>query len=305
MIQNSLFKNIFSNYLFIVITSILNLHGMEQAPNSFQRKHTPCSVQNNAEAHSLCATHPQSLKEVLKEKYIQRKLCSFKKYLTQIESHTEKNCEEAKAALNETFTPHEAFLLGLFYTSRYTEGYCKISISDYVDRLNYYTFLSTNEIQLALIYINKFILALNKLIYDSLLYDKIIHSQKKENFTLEPIDNKKCDFFSEMEQYRNSLYDFAGKNYDEKELKVLRDFARKRALLVINQYTIHRIFFTALVLAVKYLNDNVTWNSYYTYVGEIDNDEFLKLELTFLYVIDCDLYVYQKGFDYASNTLHE
>lgn len=70
---------------------------------------------------------------------------------------------------------------------------------------------------------------------------------------------------------------------------------RCKALLA-SDMNCHRLVFTCLVLAVKYLEDEVHSNGYYARVGGLTIDEMNSLELKLLKVLDWDVSVSPETF---------
>mmetsp|Transcript_41429 Transcript_41429/g.163142 ORF Transcript_41429/g.163142 Transcript_41429/m.163142 type:complete len:205 (-) Transcript_41429:156-770(-) len=69
-------------------------------------------------------------------------------------------------------------------------------------------------------------------------------------------------------------------------------------LIALSEYNVHRLTMTALVLATKYLEDEVRTNSYYARVGGISTmKEMNKLEGAMLSILHFDLYVDPEEFD--------
>lgn len=58
---------------------------------------------------------------------------------------------------------------------------------------------------------------------------------------------------------------------------------------IVNPFTIHRLFFVATVLAIKFYCDNFYNNTYYAQVGGIPVEELNELEINFLKTIDFNL----------------
>lgn len=59
----------------------------------------------------------------------------------------------------------------------------------------------------------------------------------------------------------------------------------------INQYTIHRIIITGILIAAKYQDDIYFNNKYYARIGGVSTQEINKLELEFLARVRFDLYM--------------
>ncbi len=67
---------------------------------------------------------------------------------------------------------------------------------------------------------------------------------------------------------------------------------------------IHRLLFTSIIIAIKYNEDIIYSNSFYSKIGGISLAELIKLENAFLKIIDFELFVqndlYQKYYDYLN-----
>ena len=66
---------------------------------------------------------------------------------------------------------------------------------------------------------------------------------------------------------------------------------------MINYYNIHKILFVAVVLAIKYNEDNYFTNNYYSKIGGITSKELEFLELNFSSSIDFKFYVCESLFE--------
>uniref|UniRef100_A0A7S0BL77 Cyclin n=1 Tax=Rhodosorus marinus TaxID=101924 RepID=A0A7S0BL77_9RHOD len=77
-------------------------------------------------------------------------------------------------------------------------------------------------------------------------------------------------------------------------------------LISLSEYNIHRLTMTALVLATKYLEDEVRTNSYYARVGGISTmKEMNKLEGAMLSILNFDLYVDPEEFDIYQSFIYD
>ena len=76
----------------------------------------------------------------------------------------------------------------------------------------------------------------------------------------------------------------------------------KRKGIVLSEYSIHRLLFIAIIIAIKYNEDIIYDNLYYSKIGGVTKKELLILENEFLKLIDFNLFVsnkiYQKYSDY-------
>ena len=66
---------------------------------------------------------------------------------------------------------------------------------------------------------------------------------------------------------------------------------------MINHYNIHKLLFTAIILAIKNNEDIYFTNSFYSIVGGISSNELKNLELEFTLLIQFKFYVKKSLFD--------
>ena len=78
----------------------------------------------------------------------------------------------------------------------------------------------------------------------------------------------------------------------------------KKKGIVLSKYNIHRLLFIAILIAIKYNEDIIYDNLYYSKIGGITKKELLILENEFLKLIDFNLFVsnkmYHKYYDYLN-----
>jgi len=67
---------------------------------------------------------------------------------------------------------------------------------------------------------------------------------------------------------------------------------QKNPTFGLNARKIHRLVLTAMILAIKYLDDSYTNNKTYSFLGGIPVDELNELELVFISLLQFDLYVH-------------
>ncbi len=60
---------------------------------------------------------------------------------------------------------------------------------------------------------------------------------------------------------------------------------------IFHKFSFHRLFFTAVVVAIKYYDDKFYSNEVYARIGGINTKELDKLEVIFLAAINCELFV--------------
>ena len=65
---------------------------------------------------------------------------------------------------------------------------------------------------------------------------------------------------------------------------------------ILNYKTIHRYLIASIIIAAKYHQDIFQTNKYYSVVGGIPVRELNLLEMTFLILIKCNLYVSQEEY---------
>ena len=66
--------------------------------------------------------------------------------------------------------------------------------------------------------------------------------------------------------------------------------------VTLTKYNIHRILFTAILIAVKYNEDSFYENNYYAQIAGIKNKELKVIEYTFLEMINFNAYIDEKTY---------
>ena len=66
---------------------------------------------------------------------------------------------------------------------------------------------------------------------------------------------------------------------------------RINKIKAINEFNIHRIFFTAVLISIKYNEDIIFNNDYYSKVAGVKLNEINKMELEFISLLDFNLYI--------------
>ena len=66
--------------------------------------------------------------------------------------------------------------------------------------------------------------------------------------------------------------------------------------IILTCYNIHRILFTAVLLAIKYNEDNYFENEYYAKIAGVKNFELKNSEYNFFYKCNFDMYVDEETF---------
>ena len=78
----------------------------------------------------------------------------------------------------------------------------------------------------------------------------------------------------------------------------------KKKGIVLSKYNIHRLLFTAILIAIKYNEDIICDNLYYSKIAGVTKKELQVLEYEFLKIIDFDLFVsnkiYQTYYDFLN-----
>lgn len=84
---------------------------------------------------------------------------------------------------------------------------------------------------------------------------------------------------------------------------VYMDRVQASSLVVIDSFSIHRIFTTSLLLAIKYLDDFGGSLPYSAKVGGISKEELLRLESDMCLILDHNLFASTEEFDQYSDVL--
>ena len=78
----------------------------------------------------------------------------------------------------------------------------------------------------------------------------------------------------------------------------------KKNGIVLSKYNIHRLLFTSILIAIKYNEDIICDNLYYSKIAGVTKKELQVLEYEFLKIIDFDLFVsnkiYQTYYDFLN-----
>ncbi|KAG2573721.1 cyclin-P4-1-like [Panicum virgatum] len=78
--------------------------------------------------------------------------------------------------------------------------------------------------------------------------------------------------------------------------RLLRRGQRRRAALAVDSYSVHRLLITAVLAAVKFMDDVCYNNAYFARVGGISLAEMNYLEVDFLFAVGFDLNVSPETF---------
>ena len=70
-----------------------------------------------------------------------------------------------------------------------------------------------------------------------------------------------------------------------------------KAKVTLTYYNIHRILFSAILLSIKYNEDNFYDNKYYSQIAGVKLKELKTLEYNFIKMLNCELYVSRDIYD--------
>ncbi|CAN6268749.1 unnamed protein product [Urochloa humidicola] len=85
--------------------------------------------------------------------------------------------------------------------------------------------------------------------------------------------------------------------------RLLRRRGRGRRALAVDSYSVHRLLITAVLAAVKFMDDVRYNNAYFARVGGISLPEMNYLEVDFLFAVGFDLYVSPETFGHYCTVL--
>ncbi len=71
----------------------------------------------------------------------------------------------------------------------------------------------------------------------------------------------------------------------------------------ITKYNIHKYLITSALIALKYNEDEIYQNHYYSQIGGINYEELMELELNFLVLIDFNVYINNETFEQYKSAL--
>ena len=139
-----------------------------------------------------------------------------------------------------------------------------------------------------------------KIIFDetqTINYIKIISysltslkNKNKQEYKKLPFYNHRIPDIT-IEKYYRRLYKYMNKNpyIFILSLSYINRYINNNPLISINIYTIHSLILTSLILSLKYLEDNIYDNKYYSYIGGFELNEINELEIEMLKYLDYDL----------------
>ena len=126
----------------------------------------------------------------------------------------------------------------------------------------------------------------------SKVLEKIINNNKiNKRYKL------KRDIFTGKSLPKITLIDYINRiiTYSDSEINTLICsliyIDRINKIKAINEFNIHRIFFTAVLVAIKYNEDIIFNNDYYSKVAGVKLNEINKMELEFISLLDFNLYI--------------
>lgn len=108
-----------------------------------------------------------------------------------------------------------------------------------------------------------------------------------------------------IRDYYNRLYNYI--NCDSYiyivSLSYIDRYINNNPSISINIYTIHRLIMTSVIIALKYVEDNIYNNKYYSDVGGIELKEINKLEIEMLKGLNFDLSINIKKYEHQIKKL--
>ena len=126
----------------------------------------------------------------------------------------------------------------------------------------------------------------------SKVLEKIINNNKiNKRYKL------KRDIFTGKSLPKITLIDYINRiiTYSDSEINTLICsliyIDRINKIKAINEFNIHRIFFTAVLVSIKYNEDIIFNNDYYSKVAGVKLNEINKMELEFISLLDFNLYI--------------
>ena len=123
-------------------------------------------------------------------------------------------------------------------------------------------------------------------------YKEIIKTQSRQPFSANIIPSISIiDYLVRIQTYSN-----IEKSTLIVSLIYIDRFCNK-AKITLTQYNIHRILFSAILLSIKYNEDNFYDNKYYSQIAGVKLKELKTLEYHFIKLLNCELYVSRELFD--------
>ena len=128
--------------------------------------------------------------------------------------------------------------------------------------------------------------------YLSRTSSKMIHSKLSRNFIGKNVTKVSVETYLETVFYNLDL------EINTLILSIIYlDRICKMNSLLINIENFHRLFFTSLVIAIKYTDDSAYSNSFYAEIGGVSLESIIRMEKEFLKSINYKLYVNEEEFN--------
>ena len=123
-------------------------------------------------------------------------------------------------------------------------------------------------------------------------YKEIIRAQSHTVFSANLIPNIPVkDYLLRIQTYANV----------EKSTLIISlifiDRLCNKAKITLTYYNIHRILFSAILIGIKYNEDNFYDNKYYAKIAGVKLKELITLEYHFIKLLNCSLYVSKEEYD--------
>ena len=140
----------------------------------------------------------------------------------------------------------------------------------------------------------------------SVLTELIEKNQKNINNNNLNLDD---DIFNSKSIPNISTYDYMLRiveysNLEENTLILSLIYIDKIARIKkITKYNIYKYLITSVLIALKYNEDEIYNNNYYSQIGGINYEELMQLELNFLVLIDFNVYINNKTFEQYKSAL--
>ena len=137
---------------------------------------------------------------------------------------------------------------------------------------------------------------------------KIIKDNKKQKKSQKEFGK----IFSHSREPEISLFDYLSRiykysNIDDSTLiisLIYIDRICKNKGVTLTKYNIHRILFISILISIKFNEENIYPNSFYSKIAGISIKELIKLESAFLKLIDFKLYISEEIYNIYSTYLY-
>ena len=131
-------------------------------------------------------------------------------------------------------------------------------------------------------------------------YKEKIKSQKKSLFTSKKIPNISIgDYLARIKKFTN---------INDSTLiicLIYLDRYLKMNKIILTEFNVHRLFFSSLLIAIKYNEDYFYTNKFYSNVSGLKCSELNKLELKFVTDLQFELFVDSKLYEKYENKINE